>query len=351
MKTQYLTDIDSIESNSISIINDLSKEDNINNIFVFPDIHISTKDSIPVGTAFSTNIDIIYPLIYGKDLGCGVAYTKIDKKYFNKFDKLKIYNNFYKEHLNFTDEGLGSGNHFLSIEESDTYLYIIVHTGTRNNGIYFYQKSKQYLDMYRNASDLDVNYMPIDYLLEIDDNYFNEYNKMLEYGKLRRTKFIQKTVEWLRKGKYLTLSILDNYEIFDSIHNYIEIGDTEIIHRKGVSGFSDKSDIIACPISMFRGTEFVKLNYSYALNSCAHGAGRKFSRFDALNYWKSSMKKKEREFYYDNYKEYLTDGEFSSDIITEFDFAYKDITNLYKNQPHITKVDSSKPIITIKTIT
>jgi len=54
---------------------------------------------------------------------------KIPKKnYIKEFDKSKYYKALYREHLLMTDEGLGGGNHFLSIEEDHRNLYIIVHT-------------------------------------------------------------------------------------------------------------------------------------------------------------------------------------------------------------------------------
>lgn len=75
---------------------------------------------------------------------------------------------------------------------------------------------------------------------------------------------------------------------------------------------------VACPISMLRGTFFVKKNSNKNIatnNSCAHGAGRSMSRADAINYWYNTLKNKERKWYYENYSEYLTNGEFSKVIL------------------------------------
>lgn len=55
------------------------QESNIEKITVFPDIHYCSEKAIPVGVSFKTK-DVFYPLITGKDMGCGVAYLKIDKK-------------------------------------------------------------------------------------------------------------------------------------------------------------------------------------------------------------------------------------------------------------------------------
>jgi len=80
---------------------------------------------------------------------------KIPKQYVLKtFDKDKHYNAFHNAHLKMTDEGLGGGNHFLSLEEEKDNLYIIVHTGTRNRGIYMYQK---HYAMLNGSNSISVN--------------------------------------------------------------------------------------------------------------------------------------------------------------------------------------------------
>lgn len=353
----YLTDVNNIEQNSIDIINKLNDDSSINDIFVFPDVHISTSESIPVGVCFSTAPDKFYPLVSGKDIGCGVAFAMIPKRFVDRLIvKEYIYKSFYKAHLTFTDEGLGGGNHFLAIEEDEDNLYIVCHTGTRNNGISFYQRSKAVLEDFRVISGKDnIDYIDIDYLNDINHdnpeyftangNFFKQYNNLLEYSKKRRSKFIDKTIEYLIRAKILNTTVLENYEICDSIHNYIEFQDDKIIHRKGVTGFNG---IVACPMSMTRGTIYVKKTYDYALNSCAHGAGRKFSRSDALNYWNSTLKNKDRLAYQRMFPEYLVNGNFPKDIVTEFDFAYKSDDEWLSSQPHIKKVYSSTPIVTIK---
>jgi len=359
---KYLTNPNNIESNAINIVNNLATDRNINEIFVFPDVHISTLESIPVGVCFTSNVDKFYPLVSGKDIGCGVAFCRIPEKYIqNNIVKSSFYNHFSKVVHSFTDEGLGGGNHFLSIEkDSVENYYIVCHTGTRNNGISFYQRSLSLLEDFRIISGInDINYIDVDYLNEPSDdkksllsdgNFFKEYNNLLEYSKNRRIKFIDKTLNYLFKANILLGSALENVEIYDSIHNYIEFKKDCNIHRKGVTGFNSTNSIVACPMSMTRGTIYVTQNYSDAQNSCAHGAGRKFSRNDALNYWNSSLKKKERLEYYKNFPEYLTNGEFTKDIITEFDFCYKNDEEWLTSQPHIRKVWKSEPILTVKII-
>lgn len=343
----FFTDKNYIESNAMSIIDSLANNEFVIDIDVFPDVHISTMESIPVGVSFTTFDNVIFPLVSGKDIGCGVSFCSIPKNNFlKKIDKNNIYKAFYQAHLTFTDEGLGGGNHFLSIEEDDENIFFICHTGTRNNGIAFYQKTLHLLEMYNQEADKNVRYIETEYINKTDQLFFNDYDNLLNYGKKRRNQFISNTINWFIKNGHLNKNVI--FEISDSIHNYFEFqNDGSIIHRKGVTGIND---IVVCPISMLRGSFIVKKNSQSTNNSCAHGAGRSMSRADAINYWYNTLKNKERKWYYENYSEYLVNGDFSKDIVSEFDFAYKSTEDWLKNQPHIIKITSTKPIITIKFI-
>ena len=86
-----------------------------------------------------------------------------------------------------------------------------------------------------------------------------------------------------------------------------------------------------------------------ALHSCAHGAGRKLSRFDAMKYWKTVLKEKQRREYKERFSELLNrSGNFPQGYIQEFDFAYKDATEIFKYHPHLKKVTQTTPVVTIK---
>ncbi|OQP65911.1 hypothetical protein A3860_15075 [Niastella vici] len=86
-----------------------------------------------------------------------------------------------------------------------------------------------------------------------------------------------------------------------------------------------------------------------ALNSCAHGAGRRLSRFDAMKYWKTVLKEKERREYKERFSELLNrSGNFPQGYIQEFDFAYKDSTDILTYQSYLKKVTQTTPVVTIK---
>lgn len=346
MKTVYYTDIKHIEDNALSGLELFESEEAISNIAVFPDIHYCSEKNLPVGVAFKTS-NFIFPLITGKDMGCGVMYLKIDKKdYLKPFSKEQHYRAFDKESYTMTDEGLGGGNHFLSIEESDKDLYIICHTGSRNLGIYMYQKFYSMLGEFSNHT---TNFLPKELFTE---EIIVEYNKILDYATKRREEFVTKTFQFLVKNKYVNPNA--HYDIKDSIHNHLRFEDNKIIHRKGSTELINDNEVVI-PLSMTRGSLIVKANKwdsqteSKALNSCSHGAGRKLSRTDTLKYWHASLKESERKQYRKDFSELLDkSGNFPNGYLQEFDFAYKESNNILSSQPYLIKVAETTPIATVK---
>jgi len=333
---KYYIDKELIEDKAKCQLKEISEDENISKIVVFPDIHFASDKSMPVGIVFES--DKVYPLVSGKDTGCGVAFMKIPKtNVLKKFDKNKYYNAFYREHLKMSDEGLGGGNHFLSLEEDKNNLYIIVHTGTRNLGIHWYQKNLTILSEFGNE-----NHVTAEYLSENHPDWFWEYENLLGYSRKRRKEFIDGTLAFLIRNKIVEDK---KFHINDSIHNYIEKDFNKFIHRKGATGLNGQ---IIIPLSMTRGSLIVESSFDDDnLNSCSHGAGRIMSRSATLKYWKN-LKKKQRKSYETSFSELLSNGKFNTNQIQEFDFAYKKSDSIISDQPFINKVSETTPIVTIK---
>jgi|GEM_PF-503050 len=372
-KIKFLCDKNTIEKNASEQITKYSESPHIKNVCAFTDIHFCDEKAIPVGVAFSTE-EYIYPLITGKDIGCGVMYLKLSKSdWIKPFDKEKHYRPFNFAHTKMTDDGLGGGNHFLSLEEDDEFIYIICHTGTRDRGIGLYQHCYQLVQAFSAEYGQSVPFIHRSF---IDEKFYEYYNNILDFGYQRRKNFCLKTMIFLQKANYiksnkeeikkdylnLDYSKLDDqgklygtsYKLGDSIHNHIRFEqDGKIIHRKGSTELPAQGSIVI-PLSMTRGSLLVKANpYSEltqeALFSCAHGAGRKLSRFNTMKYWKNTLKAKDRKAYKIKFSEMLDrSGNFSSGYIQEFDFAYKDHSDIFKFQPYLKKVSETKPIVTLK---
>jgi tRNA-splicing ligase RtcB/release factor H-coupled RctB family protein len=294
-------------------------------------------------------------------------YLKIKREdYIKPFDKTKHYRAFDKESYLMTDDGLGGGNHFLSLEEGDDgYLYIICHTGSRNLGIALYQKFVKMIADFNYDEGINDSFLPKEKLTEELANY---YQVVLDFATNRRKDFVSKTLFFLQKNGYVKsdgnkdtkIFYSDDegifngvkYKIQDSIHNHLRFGDN-IIHRKGSTELIPGQEVVI-PLSMTRGSLIVKPGYDItslemANYSCSHGAGRQLSRIDALKHWGSGMKESERKLYKQNFSELLDrSGDFPKGYIQEFDFAYKSSEDILKSQPYLIKVASTKPIATVK---
>lgn len=367
----FYCDANSIEQNAMHQLQQYAQKPFVQAICAFTDIHYCAEKALPVGVAFETT-DYCYPLITGKDIGCGVMYMKIDKECWLKpFDKMTHYKALNFAHNKMTDDGLGGGNHFLSIEEDNEAVYIICHTGTRDRGIALYQHCLQLTRDFSQAYGQDVDFVRKDFL---KDDFITYYNNTLQYGYERRKNFCIKTLIFLQNANYvycnknvidrnyLQLNVKDfehegtlhgtPYVLEDSIHNHLRFTQQSIVHRKGSTELM-KGKTVVIPLSMSRGSLLVQAasvaGAEAALHSCAHGAGRKLSRFDAMKHWKTVLKEKQRKAYKEQFSELLNrSGEFPQGYIQEFDFAYKDATDIFKYQPHLKKVTQTTPVVTIK---
>lgn len=367
----FYCDPDSIEQNAMDQLQQYAKREHITEIRAFTDIHYCAEKALPVGVAFKTN-DYVYPLITGKDIGCGVMYLWIGKEYWTKpFDKKSHFKAFDFAHQKMTDDGLGGGNHFLSIEEDDEAVYIICHTGTRDRGIALYQQCLQLTRDFSLEYGQQVEFIHKDFL---DDEFVRYYNATLQFGYERRKDFCIKTMIFLQNANYIVaekaqirkdyLNLRYNqlgetgtlhgtpYQLEDSVHNHIRFSDNGIMHRKGSTELRATGTVVI-PLSMSRGSLLVQPvsgnAAAMALNSCAHGAGRRLSRFDAMKFWKTVLKEKQRKQYKEQFSELLNrSGEFPNGYIQEFDFAYKDAGDILKYQSYLKKVTQTKPVVTIK---
>ena len=372
---KFYCDKTKVEQNALKQLEDYSSMPKLETLCAFTDIHYCDEKAIPVGVAFSSK-DIFYPLVTGKDLGCGVMYLRVPKTHWLKpFNKHEHYNAFERAHRSMTDDGLGGGNHFLAIEEDDKDIYIICHTGSRNRGIEMFQHNYGLTKDYSQECGQNVNYVGLDYINEIDKGYFRKYYSVLEHAGDRRMDFVIKTLIFLQQSNYVACNKLEipkdylnmkfgnhdvegklygtPYEIADSFHNHITF-DNEggVIHRKGSTELISRNEVVI-PLSMSRGSLIVKKGNEYeaqlALNSCSHGAGRKLSRFDAMKYWRTTLKEKERKQYREKFSELLDrSGEFPSGYLQEFDYAYKDSDEILIQQSYLKKVTQTTPIVTVK---
>lgn len=268
-------------------------------IFRFmPDVHYGKGST--VGTTITVD-DKIVPNFIGVDIGCGVNVTELeitkkeasDKKFLKKFDRL-VRRNVplgFKRHKNYQQASLvqhedflisdqlgkdiyyqsigslGGGNHFISLEATDSgKVYLLIHSGSRNIGhtvASFYQ-------------DLADEQNPADNKGEghlegpLFDDYLHDLKLAQKYALQNRHAMadnILQTTGLTQRGR------------FDSVHNYIDLD--EMIARKGAIS-AKKGEKLVIPFNSRDGSVIAEGKGNQDWNySAPHGAGRVMSRTQA----------------------------------------------------------------------
>ena len=282
-------------------------------IAIMPDTHQGY--GMPIGAVLATK-GVIIPNAVGVDIGCGMCslrttLTAIDTDALKEIVQriratvpvgfahhataqderlmperkghLPIVEQEYNNAL-YQIGTLGSGNHFIEIQQgSDGYIWIMVHSGSRNLGFtvanHYHQIARQL-----NATDgqtltTDLAYIPQS--SEYFELYSNEMNYCLAFALANRTLIMERV-------KTAFKQVLPEVEFADFInkpHNFAaeeeHFGETVIVHRKGATR-ARKGEWGMIPGS--QGTRSFLVTgkgEAQSFNSCAHGAGRIMSRAQA----------------------------------------------------------------------
>lgn len=296
-------------------------------IKVMPDVHAGKGCTI--GTTM-TLTDKVVPNLVGVDIGCGMTVYKLKNKTlplavldevikakvpsgFNvrnkallqftshsKLDKLRCKDSVSIDRAEKSIGTLGGGNHFIELsKDSQGYLYLIIHSGSRNLG-------KQVCDHYQNIAieyhkaknDID-NKSLIQECKQLGTAY--HIHRLLEERKLRRVpdalaylegkdfddyihdmKIVQRYAELNREAIGTEIIKHIGCEVdcfFHTIHNYIDT--KQMILRKGAVS-AQAGETLLIPINMRDGSLLCRGKGNPEWNySAPHGAGRVLSRSKA----------------------------------------------------------------------
>ena len=241
---------------------------------------------------------------------------------------------------------LGSGNHFIEIvlDESDI-VWIMLHSGSRGIGNvvgrYFTELAKSEMARLdrRMPEGKDLAY------LEEGTSHFEDYVDALgwaqEYALINRRTLLQLTLEACRKT-LPRFAIAD--EVVECHHNYVAEerhgGEQLYITRKGAIR-ARAGDRGIVPGSMGTRSYIVRgLGNPEALDSCAHGAGRRMSRTAA-----------KRTFTIEDLEQQTADVECRKDehVLDEIPGAYKDIDVVMANAADLVTIEHTlQQIVCVK---
>lgn len=282
-------------------------------IAIMPDTHQGY--GMPIGAILATKGAII-PNAVGVDIGCGMCSLRTNLEELETADLKKIMTQIrksvpvgYKRHSSPQEESwmpelkgnlpiaeqeyenalyqigtLGGGNHFVEIQKgSDGYIWIMIHSGSRNIG---FTVANHYNKLAQAKNKVSGNKVPMDlaYLSEDDKDYelyWNEMNYCIDFALANRKLMMERT-------KMAFKDILPEVEFTDFInkpHNFASIethfGEKVIVHRKGATR-AREGEWGMIPGSQGTRSFLVKGKGNvHSFESCSHGAGRVMSRAQA----------------------------------------------------------------------
>jgi len=326
-----------------------------------PDLH--PGKGIPIGAAFLSE-GIVYPHLVGNDIGCGMGLwmTDLPARKFKLDKSVKKLTGFEALwdgdcHSALEQSGLppdlwpyalgtiGSGNHFAEFQSVDAVfdpeifaecglekgqLYLLIHSGSRGLGESILRR---HVDKHKGGGLIRGS-------AEFDD-YIARHDQAVNWAVLNRRII----------AKRFTRSLgLEADRLLDVCHNSVTPHGTGWLHRKGAAP-ADKG-LVMIPGSRGSLSYLARPrseNADLALQSLAHGAGRKWKRSDA----KARLSKR---FSVSD----LTRTELGGRVICEdkaliYEEApqsYKDIGQVMADLEHFGLVDiiaAFRPLITYKT--
>ncbi|WP_433219712.1 RNA ligase RtcB family protein [Dactylosporangium sp. CS-047395] len=266
-----------IESDAVAQCHQVAALDGMEHVAGMPDLH--PGKGAPIGAAMLSSV--LYPLLVGSDIGCGIAVFPIalkkpvPEKLAARFPDLDV--PVAPEPgedipAGYTD-GLGTvgrGNHFVELARVQTAfaeraglrerdLVLIVHSGSRGLGE---RILREHTEVHGAGPAADP------------ETYLKAHDEAVRWGSLNRRLLAERVA--------LALGAEPAEPIVDQCHNLVEVVDgSKYLHRKGAAPGDGKDVLIAGT----RGTpSYVVATHAgrEAGWSVAHGAGRKMSRADAL---------------------------------------------------------------------
>jgi release factor H-coupled RctB family protein len=345
-----------------------------------PDLH--PGNTFPIGASFISRDNMIYPLLIGNDVGCGMALyqmkmpskglnaTKIERNLTQMEGRMEDWKSFSERvsgynQFKFEDEihwqlgTIGGGNHFAELVIVDDIIqeslvpkgfdrskaFLLVHSGSRLLG-------QKVLQEFRKNNQEDG--------LSVDSENGKEYIKLHDYA-CAWAKMNRELIAY-RFHNCLDFALEDSVQLLDIWHNSLYEKEKGIwIHRKGAAP-SDQG-LVVIPGS--RGA------YSYLVMpkdpqnqwnnafSLAHGAGRKMYRGKAATKIRDKMAKQASASTPDAVNELLRKTPFESAVICEdkkllaeeHQDAYKEIEDIISDLVEfglIEVVVRFKPVVTYK---
>jgi tRNA-splicing ligase RtcB len=231
---------------------------------------------------------------------------------------------------------LGGGNHFIELQRcQDGYLWIMIHSGSRNLGKevgdFYNIKAEKLNNLWYSkvATDWQLAFLPMK--TEEAKHYWSEMEYCVAFASANR-KLMMERIKEIIADSFLDVEF---GQMYDVAHNYAakenHFGEDVIVHRKGAIR-AEKGEKGIIPGSQGTKSYIVEgLGNEESFYSSSHGAGRALSRTEACN-----TLSLEEEIARLEKLNIVHAVRFKKDL-EEATGAYKDISEVMSNQPDLTK--------------
>ncbi len=344
-------------------------------IAIMPDTHLGY--GMPIGAILATKGAIV-PNAVGVDIGCGMCSLRTNLKDVETSDLKEIIGIIrktvpvgFKKHEFPQDEAwmpkktgklpiveqefenglyqigtLGGGNHFIEIQKgSDGYIWIMVHSGSRNIG---FTVAKHYNDIAKDINEKLKTNLPKD-LAHIPESseyfelYRNEMNYCIAFALANRKLMMERVKEAFSQ----VFQEVEFSNFINKPHNFADeeehFGEKVIVHRKGATR-ARKGEWGMIPGSQGTQSYLVKgKGEPYSFESCSHGAGRLLSRTQARKQldFKEEVKALKDQG--------ILHGMRNKSDLDEAPSSYKDIEEVMASQKDLIDIEIIlKPLAVIK---
>ena len=232
---------------------------------------------------------------------------------------------------------LGGGNHFIEIQKgSDGYIWIMIHSGSRNLGHtvakWYNQVAIALNERYHSSvtKDKELAFLPVE--TTEARLYIAEMKYCIEFALANRKLMMLRMTESMQE----ILGSFDHDPIINKSHNFASweehFGETVLVHRKGATrAFEGELGMI--PGSQGTSSYIVRgLGNPESFKSCSHGAGRKLGRNQA----RKQLDLKEEIELLD--KKGIIHAIRHEKDLDEAASAYKDIDEVMANQDDLVEI-------------
>jgi tRNA-splicing ligase RtcB len=244
---------------------------------------------------------------------------------------------------------LGGGNHFIEIQEGDDgYIYVMIHSGSRNLGLkvanhynkYAVERNEEWFSSV--PKNWQLAFLPL--FSNMGRAYISEMNYCVRFAHANRLLMMDRVEEAFKN--HIDVNFYSS-DLVNIAHNYAQMenhfGKNVMVHRKGAtSAYKDELGII--PGSQGTASYIVRgKGNPDSFASCSHGAGRILGR-----------KQAQKDLVLEDEIKRLDDlgvvhGIRGKNQLDEAPGAYKDIDTVMEHQKNLVEiVRKLKPLAVVK---